>query len=141
MGFNDFISSNLWLVLALVISGGYLLFPRLRPGSTSYKEVGALEAVQLINGRKALPLDIRDEKGFLEGSIVGAKNIPLAKLASDVIQLEKYAKRPVIILCATGHRSKSAVRALKASGTEEIFVLKGGLSAWSQAGMPLSKVN
>ncbi|MEK9653922.1 MAG: rhodanese-like domain-containing protein [Betaproteobacteria bacterium] len=141
MGLNDFISSNLWLVLALVVSGGYLVFPRLRPGSTSYKEVGALEAVQLINGRKALPLDIRDEKAFLEGSIVGAKNIPLANLASDVGKLEKFVKRPVIILCATGHRSKSAVRALKSAGSEEIFVLKGGLSAWSQAGMPLSKVN
>jgi len=124
---------------AAVASGGMLLWPLLgrlvRPGN----EVGPLEAVQLINRRDAVVIDVREDAEYAAGHITNARHIPLAQLEGELKALEKFKSRPIIINCRSGPRAASAAGVLHKGGFNEVFTLRGGISAWQQAGMPLEK--
>ena len=124
---------------AAVVSGGMLVWPLLgrlvRPGN----EVGPLDAVQMINRRDAVVLDVREADEFAAGHVTNSRHIPLAQLAERLKSLEKFKSRPVIVNCRTGSRAASAAGILRKNGFSEVFTLRGGISAWQQAGMPLEK--
>lgn len=130
---------HLALFATAVITGGMLLWPLVnrmfRPGS----ELSPFEAVQLINRRDAIVLDIRDPGEFATGHITGARNIPLAELAGRLKELEKFKGRPIIVSCGSGARAAVASGVLRKNGFTEVAALRGGIAAWQQAGMPLEK--
>jgi len=99
-----------------VVTGGMLLqplFTRLFSGSTA--QVGALEAVQLINRRDALVLDVRDKKDFAAGHVPNARNIPFAELDERLREIEKFKSRPVIVTCQAGARSDRPAAGLQSA--------------------------
>ena len=55
----EFVQNNIVLVMIVVVSGGILLWELL--SRSSGKEIGTLIAVQLINYKDALVLDVREE--------------------------------------------------------------------------------
>ena len=130
---------NMMLFGGAVASGALLLWPLLMRPFRAGSEVSAFEAVQLINRKDALVLDVRDIGEFEAGHISGAKHLPEAQLADRIKELEKFRERPVILACRTGSRSISAVKLLRAAGFAEAVSLGGGIGAWEQAGMPLQK--
>jgi rhodanese-related sulfurtransferase len=140
--FLDFLQQSPFHMLLFglaLASGGMLLWPLLARPFRLAKEVGTFEAVQLINRRDALVLDIRDTGEFAAGHIANAKHIPEAELEERLRELEKHKGRPIIVSCRTGTRSAAVSERLRKRGFEEVFVLRGGLAAWQQAGMPLAK--
>jgi len=130
---------NLVLFFAVVISGSMLIWPLLnrlfRPGH----EIGTMEAVQLINRRDAVVIDVREPAEYASGHIASARNVPEAQIGSRMKELEKFKARPVIVSCNTGNRSLIASATLRRTGFTEAFSLKGGITAWRQASMPLEK--
>jgi rhodanese-related sulfurtransferase len=48
---------------------------------------------------KVLVIDVRDERGFANGHIPGAVNVPLGSEESNVLRL-KSEKRPIVTYCA-----------------------------------------
>jgi rhodanese-related sulfurtransferase len=46
---------------------------------------------------------------------------------------------PVILVCASGIRSKRAVAVAKKLGFEQAHSLAGGLKAWKEANLPVEK--
>ena len=133
----EFVSSNVWLVLAAVVSGGYLIFPKLLPGGAASKSIDPQAAVQLINRKHAVVIDVREPNEFQIGSVVGSRNIPLETLKDRIEEIKKLSKKPVIIVCANGVRSRSALRQLSTISGDELYVLSGGMSAWTQASLPV----
>jgi rhodanese-related sulfurtransferase len=130
---------NMLLFGLALASGGMLIWPLIarayRPGA----DVGAFEAVQLINRREAVVLDLRDTGEYAAVHITNAKHVPQAQLGERIKDLEKYKARPVIVSCASGTRSFAAVAQLRKQGFSEAVALRGGVSAWQQAGLPLEK--
>ena len=130
---------NMLLFGAAVISGGMLIWPLIsrliHPGDA----VSTLEAVQLINRRDAVVIDVRDSGEYAAGHIGNARHIPEAQLAERIKELEKFKTRPIIISCGTGSRAANASGVLRKHGFAEVFVLRGGIAAWQQASMPLEK--
>ena len=123
-----------------VVTGGMLLWPlfdRLIGGVTP--QVGAFEAVQLINRRDAIILDVRDQAEYAAGHIPQARNIPLAELSGRLRELEKFKTRPIVVNCRSGTRSAKVCGALKKRGFNEVFALRGGLSGWVEASLPVEK--
>ena len=122
-----------------VVTGGMLLWPLVnrlvRPGN----EVGPLEAVQLINRRDAIVVDVRDSSDYSAGHITSARNIPEAQLAERMKELEKFKARPLIVVCRAGTRAAGAAALLRKHGFAEAVALRGGIAAWQQASMPLEK--
>jgi rhodanese-related sulfurtransferase len=136
---GEFISNNIWLVAAAVISGGYVIWPWISKSTSGLREVGPMEAVQMMNRRDAVVLDVREQGEFNSGHISSAKHFPLASLEKRADELKKFAKKPVLVVCASGARSKSACTTLKKLGIEDVSLLAGGLGAWQQASLPIVK--
>ena len=134
-----FVMDNIWLVLAAAISGAILVWPLVNRRLSGVPEVGALQAVQLLNRRDAVMIDVREPAEFSAGHAPNAKNIPLAQLGKRIGELEKLKNRPAVLLCQTGGRSHAATALLKKAGFAEVVVLAGGINAWQQANMPVEK--
>lgn len=130
---------NMLLFGAAVITGGMLVWPLINRLFRTANEVSTLEAVQLINRRDAVVIDVRDSGEYAAGHIGNARHIPEAQLAERIKELEKFKTRPIIISCRTGSRAAIAGGVLREHGFGEVFVLRGGIAAWQQASMPLEK--
>jgi rhodanese-related sulfurtransferase len=134
---------NDWLTeLAFVVmlsSGAMLLWLTVRQFWSPIREIGALEATQLINRRDALMLDLREPKDYEGGRVPNAVHLPESQLASRGHELGKLTGRPVIAYCDRGQRSRAAAAALTKLGFAEVYTLRGGLRAWSEAGLPVEK--
>lgn len=130
---------NMMLFGGALASGALLLWPLLLRPFRAGSEVSAFEAVQLINRKDALVIDVRDQGEFDAGHIAGARHVPERQLAERLKDLEKFKDRPLILACRSGMRSGSAVKTLRSNGFAEAVNLRGGIGAWEQAGMPLQK--
>jgi len=130
---------NMVLLGTVLVTGGMLLWPviarLMRPG----QEVGAVEAVQLINRRDAVVIDVRDAAEYKSGHITNARHIPEGEIDSRMKELEKVKTKPIIVSCARGNRSLNVANRLRKLGFAEVFSLRGGLAAWQAASMPLEK--
>jgi rhodanese-related sulfurtransferase len=43
-----------------------------------------------------------------------------------------------VLVCKTDKRSASAAALLEAAGFRDVFVLRGGMVCWNEAGMPVA---
>ena len=130
--FLEFIKDNLpWFGLA-VFSGGMLLWQtwQARGGGAG---VSPMQATLMINREDAVVVDVRESAEFVGG------HIPLPQLDQRLPELEKFKGRSIIVNCASGNRSSSACGRLRRAGFEKVFNLSGGIAAWDQAGLPITK--
>lgn len=130
---------NMLLLGLAVSSGGMLLWPLISRPFRQTHEVGAFEAVQLINRRDAVVLDVRDTGDHAAGHITNARHVPEAQLAGRMKELDKYKSRPIVVSCRTGSRAPGVAGMLRKQGFAEAFALRGGIAAWQQANLPLEK--
>jgi rhodanese-related sulfurtransferase len=136
----EFLTQNnnyLWAISAL-ISGVALLVMTLRT-KTSGPRLTPAQATQLINREDAQVIDVREQPEWAKGRIAGSRHIPVGLLDQRIADLEKFKERPLIVVCASGMRSASACSTLRKAGFEKVFALDGGIGAWEQAGLPLTK--
>jgi rhodanese-related sulfurtransferase len=136
--YMEFLKLNYIWAITAVMSGAGLIILSLRQ-KVSGPKVSSARATQLINREDAQVIDVRDQAEWAKGRISGSRHIPLAELDKRMGELEKFKQRPVIVACASGSRSSSACSALRKAGFEQVFALDGGLGAWEQAGLPLTK--
>ena len=114
-----------------------ILFTEVRRLTRQYKEVSAAQAVQLMNREAAWVLDVREDKEVQDGSMIpSARRIALSELPDRLGELQGQ-KGPVITYCRTGVQAQRACRILAREGMDPVYNLKGGISAWQEAGMPL----
>lgn len=130
---------NMMLFGGAVATGAMLLWPLLMRPFRAGREVSVQQAVQLINRKDALVVDVRDTGEFEAGHVAGARHVPEKQLTERLRELEKFRERPIIVTCRSGTRSGVAVQVLRRHGFKEAVNLGGGISAWDQAGMPLEK--
>jgi phage shock protein E len=85
---------------------------------------------------KELPLilDVREQDEFFSGHIKGAKNISRSSLEQAVSEIAPDQSSLILVYCAAGNRAALAADSLRKMGYRNVFSLKGGLSAWLEAG-------
>ena len=123
-----------------LVTGVMLIWPligRLFVGGVA--QVGALEAVQMMNRRDAVVLDVRETAEYAAGHIPHARNIPFAALTDRLREIEKLKSRPIIINAQSGSHSAKVCGALKKIGFNDVFALRGGLTGWVEASLPVEK--
>jgi rhodanese-related sulfurtransferase len=135
----QFLENNWYVVAIFVVSGAMLAWSYFQGGFSGSREVGAFEATTLINRRNAVVLDVRETGEYEAGRIPNAIHMPQSQIASRAQELKKYTARPVIAYCERGVRSRTAAGALAKLGFAEVYSLRGGLRAWSDAGLPTEK--
>lgn len=74
-------------------------------------------------------LDVRQPNEYHDGHIPGATLIPLPQLGDRLKELD--AKKPVVVYCAVGGRSRVAAQMLAGKGFGEVYNLTGGIRAWN----------
>lgn len=132
----EFTGNHTLLVLALMISFLVVIFTELRRKAGGLINVEATEVVRLINN-DAVVLDLRSVDAFAKGHIVNARSIPLDEFDGKLSNLEGVKSRPIIAVCDNGVSSTGAVNKLRTAGFQSVYGLKGGMSGWSQAGLPV----
>lgn len=135
--FLEFLQHNWYWAALAATSGGMLLFQTLKGKSPD--ELGAIDVTFKINREDALVVDVRGSDEFVRGHIPNARHIPLADLEKRIKEVASAGDRPVILCCATGARSASALATLRKAGIKTVFNLAGGIQAWERAGQPLSR--
>jgi rhodanese-related sulfurtransferase len=77
-------------------------------------------------------VDVREPFEFKAKHIHGSKNIPLEKVEDSIQRLKRI--KTVYVHCQSGNRSVSACELLADAGVN-VVDLKGGISAWEEAGL------
>lgn len=137
--FDSFIGRNWPLVLVFVISGAMLLWPLVQRRLSPSRAIGTLDATRLLNSENPLVLDVREQNELSGGRLPNALHIPLSQLKDRGGEIAKFTGRPVIVYCDRGVRGGAAVAALSRLGFTRVQSLRGGLRAWKEAGLPVSK--
>ena len=135
---SQFLIDNIWLIAAALTSGGMIVWQSFSKGGAS--AISPAQATQLLNHKKAILLDIRDDQTIAQtGALPESKRILLADLKAKADSLSKNKQTPIVVACQSGQRSAAAVTVLKTSGYVDVFSLEGGVAAWVEAGLPVKK--
>jgi rhodanese-related sulfurtransferase len=135
----QFLQNNIWIFTLAVTSGIMLFWSYFGNRLLGIKDVDHIAAMQLINHKNALILDVREESEYAAGHILSSKLIPQGKLKGRLGELEKYRERPIVVVCRSGQRSASACALLGKQGFAQAYNLNGGITAWQKASLPLEK--
>jgi uncharacterized membrane protein YdjX (TVP38/TMEM64 family)/rhodanese-related sulfurtransferase len=115
--------------------------PRLLRRFESEDKVRWIEAGELASRLAGAtgPISVIDVRGPDEfsgplGHIAKARNVPLPELPARLSELGLAMGTPVILVCKTDKRSASAAAMLDAAGFQDVFVLRGGMVRWNEAG-------
>ncbi|MGE7111177.1 rhodanese-like domain-containing protein [Lysinibacillus sp. NPDC047702] len=94
------------------------------------KAVSNLTQEQFIEGyRKAQLIDVREQKEFDAGHILGARNVPSTTLRQRYKEIRPDL--PVYLYCQNTGRSSRAALFLKKRGYNQIYQLQGGFRTWT----------
>ena len=137
----EFADNHPFLMAALILVSTMLVMTSFQRKLLGFSELNVNDAVRLINQEDAVVLDVREDKEFREGHIINSTNIPLGVLEGRLKELEDHKEKPVIVYCRTGQRAAKAGAALQRQGFKSTHKLKGGMLAWADANMPVSRKN
>jgi len=132
----QFASNHPLLVTALLASFFLLVFSELRRKASGIVNVEPPAAVKLIN-EDAQVIDLRSPEAYANGHIVNAKNIPADEIEANQERIGKMKATPVLAVCDAGMTSARAVQKMRKNGMDNVFGLKGGMNAWTQASLPV----
>jgi len=128
---------NHWILVTLFVVLSWLVFSdAVHQKISGVMPVGTAQAIQLVNQQKGLFVDIREAEAFDKEHIADSSNIPLAKLDEDISKLKDTAQ-PIILVCASGQRARTAAKQMRNKGFTQVYVLNGGLNTWKDAKLPL----
>ncbi|CAM4289113.1 Rhodanese [Bordetella tumbae] len=127
---------NIFIVAVVLVSGIMLAVPALRKGRGG-KGLSTAEAIQLINQRQGVWVDVRPTEQFRAGHIAQARSLPAAEVEQKASSLPK--NKPLLLVCETGRDSNRIAARLRTQGFAEVSVLEGGMRAWSSAGLPVTQ--
>ena len=135
----QFITSNFFPISLAIMSGAMILWSMLGSRVRGIKDVDTNAALQLINHKNAIVLDVREPDEYKSGHLLNSQLIPLGKLQARIGELEKYKDKPVVVVCRSGNRSGTACVTLGKLGFTQAYNLTGGMMAWQKANLPVEK--
>ena len=104
------------------------------------KQLSPQELTFAVNKEDGIVLDIRTEKDFKVSHILDAKHLTVEKInKNELATLEKYKDKPIIVVCTAGITASTVASKLFKAGYTKTRLLKGGMNAWVNAGLPVTK--
>ncbi len=135
----EFVGNHLYLVIGFAVVTVLLIKDLFESLLRKYALVTPLQAVMLVNQEEAVVLDVREPQEWAKGHIINARLISLGELEKRLDELSDLKHKPVIVACQSGTRSPAACNKLIQAGFEKVYMLKGGTTAWTDAGLPVTK--
>ncbi len=101
---------------------------------TSLRDFSPAELQAALTSHKIVLVDVREVGEHQSARIEGAALHPLSSFNPEALP-----KGAVVLHCAAGKRSRMAADLCAKAGVEVAGHLEGGISAWMQAGLPVSR--
>src|SRR5688572_15197735 len=93
-------------------------------------EISPAEAVERVNGGKAVLIDVREESDWQEAHAKGAKHLSRGVIELEIEEQVPDPTTPIICYCGGGSRSALVAESLQKMGYENVRSMAGGLRAW-----------
>lgn len=133
----------LLVILVVLAYSAIRMLPRFLAGFMAY--LSPAQVKQAMDGDEPVCLlDVRTPVEFTTdpGHIPGAMNVPLPHLKERLERddaLQAYSDALVITVCRTDARAAFATWVLRRHGFTRPRVLSGGMSAWTEDGLPITR--
>lgn len=137
MNFFDFFQQNILLFGGAAATLAALVFLEYRGWQTRGANLSTSELSLQVNRGAAL-IDLRSKEDFRAGHIAGAKSIPFEDAQKHPENLgDKEAD--LVLYCHAGNQSATMVGKLRKLGYTNIHHLRGGMLAWQNETLPVTK--
>jgi rhodanese-related sulfurtransferase len=136
---SEFAVNNPFLVIAFVVLLALVVFNELKIATQRFASLTPAGAVQLMNNEDVVVLDVRESSETAAGKISKAVQIPFSALKTRIAELDQHKGKPMLVYCKTGARAGSACKELGKAGFDKVYSLNGGVLAWQEAHLPISK--
>ncbi len=135
----EFVANHVFLFSLLIAILTLLMWNLFGDILSGVKMISPAEVTRLINHEDAKVVDIRSEGDFNKGHIIDSINIHIDQLGEQLDKLKKFKDAGVVLVCHSGSLSPKEARKLMNEGYPKVYALKGGLLAWQNASLPLTK--
>ena len=129
------------IMLALAMLAMVAFLPRIIGNLRRGPMLNTRDFKQRLDADKGLlVLDVRTAEDFVgeQGHIDGAVNIPVEELQQRMGEIGNYLEQTVAIICRTDKKSAKAALLLTAEGFADVHIVRGGMTKWIEAGLPVS---
>lgn len=114
-----------------------MIFGNLFGSPSGGSRITAAQASRRVASGEAVLLDVREPAEWNAGHAPGAVHLPLGRLASGAKLPAGARNKPVVVVCRSGNRSRTAAEILTGRGVEAVDVT-GGMKAWAREGLPVA---
>ena len=135
----EFLGTHLYLTLGFIAVLTALLVTEVQRFTRGYKALTPAGLTQLVNRENALLIDVSSLQDFEKGHVPGAKNVQMSQFDPEHKDLAKAKELPIAVYDRSGQTSGTAAQRLVKAGFSRVYWLEGGLSAWTEAQLPLAK--
>ena len=136
---SEFAVNHPFLVIAFAALLAMTFFNEMKIATQRFASLTPAGAVSLMNQEDVVVLDVREPSETAGGKIAKAIQIPMSSLPKRVGELARHKGKTILVYCKTGARSAAACRELSKNGFEKVYSLNGGMLAWQDAHLPISK--
>ena len=104
------------------------------------KQINPTDASQLLTS--SIFIDVREVYEYQASKIEGSINMPLSCFHESVDEiLSKYSDKRIILICRSGVRSEHAgLMLLQINNKLDVYNLTGGILAWIESDLEVTKV-
>jgi rhodanese-related sulfurtransferase len=135
----QFIQNHWALCAAFGAAVILLIFEEARNKISGIPKISAHTLTMLINRENAATIDLRNQKAFASGHIIDSINIIRSEFDANLKKIEPYKNQPVILVDEMDANAATIGTKLQKQGFTKIHILTGGIQAWKNAKLPLTK--
>ncbi len=135
----EFISNHIILAGAFLVVLAMLVKSEFEHQTSRNFQLEPVNATRAMNNSNTVVIDVRSDKEFADAHIKGAKHIAMSALQDKIKNLSIDKNDTILVYCNTGNQSNKACRMLIREGYSNTKNLKGGIVAWKDANLPVSK--
>ena len=107
-------------------------------GDGAASAIDVVEAERRASAGEVVLIDVREKSEWKSGHAPMARHMPLGGIDDRALHELKKKGKTVAFICRSGSRSNTACGKARRAGVEAINV-KGGMNAWSRAGLPVKR--
>ncbi|MBE9223347.1 rhodanese-like domain-containing protein [Cyanobacterium stanieri LEGE 03274] len=101
---------------------------------SQYQLISPQELEQRMKNNSVVVIDVREKDEYEKGHIPGALLKPLSEFSAK--ELASYPN--IVLYCRSGKRSHTVAEKLIETGMTMVTELKGGITAWQEAHLPVA---
>lgn len=127
----NFLIKNLIISIILILSILILIIFEINEFIKSKNGITTETAIDLINHKNAIIIDVRPEIDFNTCHIANSINIPDHKIEKNKQILKKYKKKHIIIIHKNNTQAQKTVKNLMID-LENVSYIKDGMDSWTK---------